>query len=958
MSKAKKKGATPAVPKEPEEQPLASVTVTLTDCDGLKLILQSPEAAATASACKHLFEHAEKGNKEKLFLLNNDMHIELIKHSLTHSDKATRYYAVMCLGSMAQCPEVLEKLARNEDFHAVLVPMCNTTEGLACQQHSSYLISRIASIHPYFAGMMWKHGAVPAIVPLLASTDNDIKKNAIIGLAALASDAEARTSLLEESTTVPTVLEYLYSEYRDFQINALDAVRNLTGSAEFREQLRQNNAFDKLLGIFREKSFEDLHTRVLDTMAGMMKDRESFEMMFDNGDTKKVLSVLEEAITKAEVPVCSVVLKFLSALVHQDPTFSSKLYDMNIVAVCYGLLINESEDVVAKACSLIGALSRYSLLCSEKFVDQDDFYQHILTHMECETTAMREAASYAFVYVLKSKANCKVFMEKTGNSTGIEVLCRCIQQTSLLAQKNSLNAVLQILSHHEPSWDAELLENSFVEALLTVLGSGDRLCAVRKHIGKHYHSPHTTYLTAHRLHKDLYFEYSLLARKSRLGLASLNHLTSRIGMTKPPPPAEEVPVENPYKKRLETLPHDCDPKVRKMLEIRAQSMMLVPRELMVASAACLGHFMTYPAGRQRLMDHEKSVEILTRNLCQCHGEERRQERFVLCQAIRHACLDCDVAQAFTEAGGLTELHNVLASLPAAVREFSLATSCITTVLDHNPTMLYWMTGSLKCSHVTQTGFYVLAQYKPVKASVKQALPSLQELGVAKRSNAFTAYYFYPVQPEPVKPPTPAPEAGQDTPKERSNSKLGKPIKKTKKAEKEQAAKDELGDLKESTPSPGLVWTPNPDYDLWTMIEDVSQTIMRSTKLPSANLKVRELAVYVSERMGGAFSELDIRQGKILHLDHIAELKMKLNSNIIPLGMIRCGTFLHRALLFKVLADRLYLPCTLHRGAGLTAWNTFQCIDVHHREQVVDLMYKPGALLDLHTPEAERYTSFH
>lgn len=53
---------------------------------------------------------------------------------------------------------------------------------------------------------------------------------------------------------------------------------------------------------------------------------------------------------------------------------------------------------------------------------------------------------------------------------------------------------------------------------------------------------------------------------------------------------------------------------------------------------------------------------------------------------------------------------------------------------------------------------------------------------------------------------------------------------------------------------------------------------------------------------------------------INETKYELKSNIIPIGKIRLGTFYHRALLYKILADRLRLKVTLERGDYNRAWN--------------------------------------
>jgi hypothetical protein len=51
-----------------------------------------------------------------------------------------------------------------------------------------------------------------------------------------------------------------------------------------------------------------------------------------------------------------------------------------------------------------------------------------------------------------------------------------------------------------------------------------------------------------------------------------------------------------------------------------------------------------------------------------------------------------------------------------------------------------------------------------------------------------------------------------------------------------------------------------------------------------------------------------------------QLKAELHSNIIPIGRVRKGVHAQRAFLFKVLADRLGISCTLTRGNYNRAWN--------------------------------------
>lgn len=60
------------------------------------------------------------------------------------------------------------------------------------------------------------------------------------------------------------------------------------------------------------------------------------------------------------------------------------------------------------------------------------------------------------------------------------------------------------------------------------------------------------------------------------------------------------------------------------------------------------------------------------------------------------------------------------------------------------------------------------------------------------------------------------------------------------------------------------------------------------------LMVRRL---VSDTMGGAIDREKLQY--FLWELHISEQKLELQSNVIPIGKIKKGTFYHRALLFKV-----------------------------------------------------------
>ena len=109
------------------------------------------------------------------------------------------------------------------------------------------------------------------------------------------------------------------------------------------------------------------------------------------------------------------------------------------------------------------------------------------------------------------------------------------------------------------------------------------------------------------------------------------------------------------------------------------------------------------------------------------------------------------------------------------------------------------------------------------------------------------------------------------------------------------------------------WTNDPS--LQAIFHEATETL--SNKGPQAQLK--HIARTVVKYMGGPVDKNQITD--FSYKFHISELKLKLNSNIIPIGQISQGTFYHRALLFKCICDRIGLtPCTLVRGDYNRAWN--------------------------------------
>ncbi|XP_022371532.1 armadillo repeat-containing protein 3 [Enhydra lutris kenyoni] len=160
-------------------------------------------------------------------------------------------------------------------------------------------------------------------------------------------------------------------------------------------------------------------------------------------------------------------------------------------------------------------------------------------------------------------------------------------------------------------------------------------------------------------------------------------------------------------------------------------------------------------------------------------------------------------------------------------------------------------------------------------------------------------------------------------------------------------------------SPDKEWYPPSDLDFCVYVYEVTKSIF-----PITNIKeqIEALAKYVAEKMGGKVSKEKLHD--FSWELHISELKFQLKSNVVPIGLIKQGIFYHRALLFKALADKIGIGCSLVRGEYGRAWNEIKLMNETHKGligalpppevYIVDLMFHPGGLMKLKSKEADLY----
>ncbi|XP_076291892.1 armadillo repeat-containing protein 3 [Lasioglossum baleicum] len=147
----------------------------------------------------------------------------------------------------------------------------------------------------------------------------------------------------------------------------------------------------------------------------------------------------------------------------------------------------------------------------------------------------------------------------------------------------------------------------------------------------------------------------------------------------------------------------------------------------------------------------------------------------------------------------------------------------------------------------------------------------------------------------------------------------------------------------------------------------SETKPGLTNVSYVASRARMLAKFVAKQMSGPdqFVNCIDHQLEI----HLKEIKETIETSVIPLGILRIGSYLERALLFKVIADRVFLPAALVRGEYGKAWIEIAVpevsISVNRRRTtfpskllkpnfIVDLMHSPGDLIPINSRRARLY----
>ncbi|XP_022934740.1 serine/threonine-protein kinase CTR1-like [Cucurbita moschata] len=129
-------------------------------------------------------------------------------------------------------------------------------------------------------------------------------------------------------------------------------------------------------------------------------------------------------------------------------------------------------------------------------------------------------------------------------------------------------------------------------------------------------------------------------------------------------------------------------------------------------------------------------------------------------------------------------------------------------------------------------------------------------------------------------------------------------------------------------------------DLQNWVQSVSCTSITTEEV------VDQLAKLVCRSLGGSVSGEDVLES--IWRECSDNLKETLGSVVVPLGGLSVGLCRHRALLFKVLADTIDLPCRVAKGCKYCSRHDSSSCLVQFgldKEYLVDLIGNPGCLYE-------------
>ncbi|XP_052795764.1 armadillo repeat-containing protein 3-like isoform X3 [Mya arenaria] len=919
--------------KPPPDDVFDTLAVESRNAGTVVLMLSSPEEDVQSKACEAIYKFVSKCDENKKQLLDLGA-VEHLLALMQSEDKIVRRNACMAVGVMTAHPEVRKYLRKQETTFPALVNLLAPDEDTVCHEFSALALSNMATEFSSKAAI-FENGGVEPLIRCLVANDPDVQKNSIEALALLLMDYQTRAAIRDLDGLSP-MLEVLKSDYAIIQKLALLALERASQDGENRSALRELEAISKLIDFVAHPEWNDLHVMAVMVLSNLLEDLESLELIKETGGLKRLVALITDQVPVDEEPKGG---KGDKGDKGGKGSRNAKKSAKESAAKCnHGTSAKKQESAdsseppsgeaiiptlpdvkmcAAKAICRSARSSENRKILHEQ--ESEKMLIHLLSHESFEVQA---AAAQALAVMAENLASRDSVREWEGLGPLIKML-----GSENLSVKEAATLALANLTTANSNNCQEIQTLNGIEPLITCLVDG---------------------------------------REDAVANAAcvLTNLA-----------------------QIETLRVDAQNKgvVRALIEPLSSRNVTVQSKVALAVAAFVCDFDSRENFRQ-----SDGIAPLIGLLSSGNDEVRRNAAW----AVTVCAVDEPTATEICKLGGMEILQEIQMS---STRRSPFAEAALQKLLDNNLSAKYALTGNLSSTNFIENGFYDIGQLRPGTKFLTLEEYAKQEMNEKRPIILINA------KPDPAFSQTQS-QAELDAKQESSktsvtgknsrtgrdsktegraddkgsgsrNSSASKSKKTRKQQEREEKQREEELQAQLQREAEAISAAENKPFEapcdstLLKYIEEVTEKIQ---PLPTTREQVKALAGFVAEKMGGS-----IERGQLSNFGWelpISQIKYELKSNVVPLGKIKAGIHVHRALLFKTLADKIAVSCSLVRGEYNRAWNEVLLPEEEYsledvlfafsptpgapkfppKTYIVDLIHEPGSLLRVDTPEAQTY----
>ncbi|XP_022325530.2 armadillo repeat-containing protein 3-like isoform X1 [Crassostrea virginica] len=889
--------------KAPPDDVFDTLAVESRQAGTVVLMLSSPEEDVQSKACEAIYKFVDKCDENKKQLLDLGAGEALLK-LMQSEDRIVRRNACMAMGVMTANPDVRKFLRKREESVPAFIQLLAPEEDTVVHEFSALGLSNMATEFSSKA-TIFEGGGVEALVKCLNSSDPDVQKNSVEALAQLLLDYQSRAAIRDADGLNP-LLELLKSEFAIIQKLSLLALDRASQDSENRSALRELEAMSLLIDFVAHPEWNDLHVMAVMVLSNLLEDIESLELIKETGGLKRLVALITDQVPPEEEPKAGTgkgekKAGSRAAKKSAKGSKSGKKEESEKEEPPPGeAIIPTLPDV--KMCAA-KAIARSAKSAENRKILHEQEAEKMLIHLlSHESTDVQTAAAQALGIMSENLLSKDSIREWEGMQPLIKL---CGSENGDV--KEAATLALANLTSGNSSNCQEVSTLNGVETLIHLLA-------------------------------DLRDEAVANACCVLTNMAT-----------------EEVLRSELQGKGVVTAL--MEPLKSQNTRVQAKS------SLAVAAFVC-------DADSRSEFRNAGGIENLVLLLHSGNDEVRRNAAW----ALAVCAVDEPTAIEICKLGGMDLLQEIQVS---GTRKNPFAEVALERLLDANLSAKYSLTGQLSSTNLIEDGFYDAGQIRPNTKFMSIEDYCKQELN-DKRPILFINAKADPVATQSASNPELEAKESSKTNVSGKSSRTGREGKggrrrasmipdddrKSKNKEKEEKQREEELQAQLQKEAEVLAsmenqpFNPPTDSNLVKYIEEVTERIL---PLATPNEQVKALAQFVADKMGGS-----IDKGQLPNFSWelpLSQVKFELKSNVIPIGKIKAGIHIHRALLFKTLADRIALPCTLTRGEYNRAWNEVMLTETTQQPGapkfpprcfIVDLIHQPGQLMRSDSPEAVNY----